>query len=473
MKPFEIKGLRPLKPLSRGNLCGNYSMKASFGPLQVNLRYTYSRKGALYYQRPIPKELQPRYGKKLVKVKLKSADVLLASREVDRLNRQVEAEWERLRAEPTSSPQALRAHAVSLLRDWGLADQPAKNAPSIVEVFFDFLDGKRPNHAVEDEDQRAQPNPVEYLSPTEREAAKLLAGRVEVRLSDALEFYLNTHTKRDDAKFSADARRVFDGLMNVIGDKPFESVTRADARAFVDAELARGSATTSVRRRLSTIVAVFTRYAREHELSRPNPFAELKIMGEGNDSKERQPFTLEELQRTVARCREKDDEPRWITAMLADTGARLAEVVGLPLDDIKLDAEVPHIVIQEHPWRSLKNKDSKRVGPLVGASLWAAQRAVAGSLPGAVLAFPKYTSVKGCNANSASATIAKWLRGQGVPHTAHELRHTMADRLREVQCPEDIRKSIGGWASADVASRYGKGYSLQVMREWLLKGELS
>ncbi len=65
-------------------------MKASFGPLQVNLRYTYSRKGTLYYQRPIPKELQPRYGKKLVKVKLKSADVLMASREVDRLNRQVE-----------------------------------------------------------------------------------------------------------------------------------------------------------------------------------------------------------------------------------------------------------------------------------------------------------------------------------------------------------------------------------------------
>lgn len=66
---------------------------------------------------------------------------------------------------------------------------------------------------------------------------------------------------------------------------------------------------------------------------------------------------------------------------------------------------------------------------------------------------------------------AEWER-LGVAHTAHELRHTMADRLREVQCPEDIRKSIGGCASADVASRYGKGYSLQVMREWLLKNAL-
>lgn len=98
---------------------------------------------------------------------------------------------------------------------------------------------------------------------------------------------------------------------------------------------------------------------------------------------------------------------------------------------------------------------------------------MASSLPVAIFAFLKYTSTKGCNANSASATIAKWLRGQGVAHTAHELRHMMADRLREVPCPEHIRKSIGGWASADVASRYGKGYLLQVMCEWLLKSELS
>lgn len=107
--------------------------------------------------------------------------------------------------------------------------------------------------------------------------------------------------------------------------------------------------------------------------------------------------------------------------------------------------------------------------PLVGVSLWAAQRVVDSALPGARFAFTKYTSENGCKATSASATIAKWLRGRGIEHTAHELRHTMADRLREVQCPEDVRKSIGGWASADVASRYGNGYSLQVMRDWLEK----
>ncbi|MBC3483932.1 tyrosine-type recombinase/integrase [Pseudomonas sp. SWRI77] len=442
-------------------------MKASFGPLQVTLRYAYSRNGTWYYQRPIPKDLQSRYGKKLIKIKLNSTDIVVAGREIDRLNREAEADWQRLRAEPTSSPQALRAHAVALLKQWGLAAAPAENDSSILEAFFDYLDVKRPAEQYDDEDDHGRGQPSDHLTPVESEATKLLAGTVKQRVSDATDFYLSTHPKRDEAKFSTDARRVMDGLTKVIGDKPFESVTRADARAFVDAELARGAVTTSIRRRLSTIIAVFTQFAREHEIAKLNPFSGLKIVGEGKDTKERLPFSPEALSRTVALCKQMDDEPRWITAMIADTGARLAEIVGLPLRDILLDAEVPHIVIQEHPWRSLKNKDSKRVVPLVGASLWAAQRVVAKAAPGAQFAFTKYTTEAGCKATSASATIAKWLRGRGIEHTAHELRHTMADRLREVQCPEDIRKSIGGWASADVASRYGKGYSLQVMQEWL------
>ncbi|MDI9776939.1 tyrosine-type recombinase/integrase [Pseudomonas putida] len=444
-------------------------MKASFGPLQVTLRYAYSRNGTWYYQRPIPKDLQSRYGKKLIKIKLDTTDIVVAGREIDRLNREAEADWQRLRAEPTSSPQALRTHAVALLKQWGLSAAPAQNDSSVLEAFFDYLDAKRPAEMYDEDHDQGTGHPTDHLTPVESEATKLLAGTVKQRISDATNFYLSTHPKRDEAKFSADARRVMDGLTKVIGDKPFEAVTRADAGTFVDAELARGAVTTSIRRRLSTIIAVFAQYPREHEIAKSNPFSGLKIVGEGKDTKERVPFSPEALTKTVALCKDVDDEPRWITAMIVDTGARLAEIVGLAMTDIVLDAEVPHIVIQEHPWRSLKNKDSKRVVPLVGASLWAARRAIQNALPGAKFVFAKYTSENGCKATSASATIAKWLRSRGIEHTAHELRHTMADRLREVQCPEDIRKTIGGWASADVASRYGKGYSLNVMHTWLSK----
>ena len=69
-----------------------------------------------------------------------------------------------------------------------------------------------------------------------------------------------------------------------------------------------------------------------------------------------------------------DDEPRWLIALLSDTGMRLAEAVGLLSDDINLDGCNPHIKLKEHPWRSLKTRSSIREVPLVGASLWAAER---------------------------------------------------------------------------------------------------
>ena len=71
---------------------------------------------------------------------------------------------------------------------------------------------------------------------------------------------------------------------------------------------------------------------------------------------------------------DKDDEARWLVALISATGLRLAEAAGLAMRDIYLDEQVPHISIRIHPWRRLKTRSSERVVPLVGASLWAAKR---------------------------------------------------------------------------------------------------
>ena len=60
----------------------------------------------------------------------------------------------------------------------------------------------------------------------------------------------------------------------------------------------------------------------------------------------------------------------------------MAEGSGLLKSDIILDAEVPHISLKPHPWRSLKTSYSEQRDILfVGTSLWTAQR-----LSGAFLA---------------------------------------------------------------------------------------
>ena len=164
-----------------------------------------------------------------------------------------------------------------------------------------------------------------------------------------------------------------------------------------------------------------------------------------------------------------DDEARWLVALISDTGMRLSEAAGLHIDDIKLDEEVPHLDLKPHTWRSLKTKGSQRQIPLVGASLWAAQR-IKQTNTDSPYAFPRYTSATGTNANSASAAINKWLKPR-VPEgcVIHSFRHSLRDRLRAVQCPSDMIDQIGGWATAGVGQSYGKGSSIERLQRFMKK----
>lgn len=144
---------------------------------------------------------------------------------------------------------------------------------------------------------------------------------------------------------------------------------------------------------------------------------------------------------------------------------RLAEAVGLHISDIKLDGELPFLRVQKHPWRSLKTSGSERDIPIVGASLWAAERIVE---QGSQFAFPSYTNANKCSANSASGALNKWLKSR-VPEgcVIHSFRHCLRDRLRAVECPPDIADAIGGWSTAGIGKSYGSGHALGNENRWL------
>ena len=119
-------------------------------------------------------------------------------------------------------------------------------------------------------------------------------------------------------------------------------------------------------------------------------------------------------------------------SLISDTGMRLSEAAGLHIEDLRLDEDIPYVDIKPHPWRSLKTKGSQRQVPLVGASLWAAQRIKAN--PSTCLAFPKYTDNTRCNANSASNALNKWLHANFRKDIViHGFRHAMRDRLRPIR----------------------------------------
>ena len=170
--------------------------------------------------------------------------------------------------------------------------------------------------------------------------------------------------------------------------------------------------------------------------------------------KKRLPIPAPDLAKIQQESMDLDDKPRWLIALISDTGMRLSEACGLQARDIHPDANSSYINLVEHPWRRLKTSSSSRQVPLVGASIWAAHRIVDA---GYSFAFPKYCSKARCNANSASAALNKWLKPR-VPDgcVIYSFRHGLRDRLRAIECPADIIGAISGWATEGIGHQYGK-----------------
>ena len=147
---------------------------------------------------------------------------------------------------------------------------------------------------------------------------------------------------------------------------------------------------------------------------------------------------------------------------------RLAEAAGLKTSDIHLDNGHPYIALKPHPHRRLKTKASTRVIPLVGASLWAAERLVESNQ--GEFCFPRYTNYETCNSNSASAAINKWIKAiAGMDAVIHGLRHSFRDRLREVEAPTEVIDQLGGWSFQSIGQSYGNGHSIEILTKWMKK----
>lgn len=200
-----------------------------------------------------------------------------------------------------------------------------------------------------------------------------------------------------------------------------------------------------------------------------NSFIKLRIPGLGGDTKKRKTFDSIQLSTLIHECKNKDDDVRWLLALQIDLGCRLAEVTGLALSDLRLNVGLPYVSIQPHPWRVLMTNSSKRNVPLVGVSLWAAYKIVESAKRRQLYAFPRYTNGGQCKANSASATLNKWIRSLGLDKTTHELRHTMRDRLRQTCAPKSIQDAVGGRGKRDLNDNYGSGYGLEQLKAWLDK----
>lgn len=292
------------------------------------------------------------------------------------------------------------------------------------------------------------------------------AAEASIPLSEAVRIYLRLKGEGKTVTFHRAAERACGYVIDACGDKDLQSYSRKDAIKFRDALMARGLSGSSITRVLGTVRAVYNFASSELGLEQSNPFSGIYYNRDKGVQK-RVPLPIDSLRRVQTECRRTDDDLRWLVALVSDTGMRLAEAAGLAIEDFKLSDPTPHVVVQEHPWRRLKTRSSARVVPLTGHALWAAKRIIANS-DSNLHAFPRYNRTDQTNANSASASLNKWMKSMTPDGcTMHSFRHSMRDRLRAVECPSDVVDQIGGWQMDGVGQSYGQGYPLSVLNRWL------
>ena len=143
-------------------------------------------------------------------------------------------------------------------------------------------------------------------------------------------------------------------------------------------------------------------------------------------------------------------EARAIFIGMINTGYRPSEAACAAPDQFCLDAEIPHMIIKPREGRAIKNKNSKRVIPLVGVSLEAMRAFPNG--------FPTYRESDA----TLSATVNKYLRAHGLmeseKHVMYSLRHSFEDRLLRAGVDDRVRRDLMGH-SLD-RERYGQGGGL-------------
>jgi integrase len=285
-------------------------------------------------------------------------------------------------------------------------------------------------------------------------------------LKAAVAVYLRLKGNHRPTTFEAAVRRSCGYLIDCCGMKYLHEYIRSDATKFRDYLFAKGLNGASVARVFGTVRAVINLALSEFGLSIVNPFSNV-YFDQSQGVKKRIPVKPEDIEKVQQECYQADDEKRWLIALIADTGMRLAEGAGLLRSDFIEQEGILCVNIRPHPWRSLKTASSARLIPLVGSAKWAAER-ILEKPDGSEFAFPNYNDGERTNANSASAALNKWLKVKvGPDYTIHSFRHSMRDRLRAVDCPSEVIDQIGGWLTQGVGSSYGTGYSESILWKWL------
>lgn len=436
------------------------------GNTRLIVKYLFDNNGKPYYQRRVPKEIQPQLGIKKISVPLDPANGSPVT-QVNRLAKMHDDLFKVMRSDNSivGMPEKRKA-AMLLLNNFNLQGgagsvelDPSENSgwevnpTPHIDAFTDYLENKNRDGTI---------NEVDKL------ALKALYKPLPTLLSEVPQIYFENHPKGGDERFKSKQMQYWNKLLRINGDMPITSLSREAAKSFKKIRESENVKSASVQKDINVIKAMLEKAITELSININNPFKDIVATNLGKDSIPREVFSSNELQEIQERCLAQDDDVRRLILILMFTGARLGEIVGLRKQDCFLDEESPHIYLVEYKNRSLKNKNSRRRVPLMPKALAALKRQLKEANGSTV--FTRYCNgVDAPNADSASACINDWL-AKTTNKTTHSFRHTVRGLLRNADVPLDLSQEIGGWGSQSIGDTYGDRSTLKRKLSALKRG---
>lgn len=424
--------------------------------------YLLLRAGVWHYQRRVPADVAEFDRRRFVRVSTCQRDKQAAAVVAARINAEVEAHWRAVSEAAATGQSASGAAerfsaATRLARAMGLSYRPAAElaAGSLAELL----------QRVEILETRAATD-----APPMVTAALGGADKPSLLLSELFDAYEQLSSDRligksEDQvrKWRNPRRRAVAHAIEVVGDKALSELTRDDAldvRAWWidrvrDEDYDQGSANKDLGYLATMMRAIDDAWRLKLDL----PFAGVRVAGEKHNP--RVPYAPEFVRSRIfadGALASLNAECRAVVLMVATTGLRPSEIVGLTRERIVIDAVIPHVQIRPDG-RQLKTDNAARDMPLVGRALEVMREHHGG--------FPRYRE----SPDTLSATANKALGAAGLrptlAHTVYSLRHTFKDRLIAIHAPERVQDALMGHAVQGI--KYGAGPDLAQKAEWLAK----
>ncbi len=353
-------------------------------------------------------------------------------------------------------------------RSKGFNYQPMENLVSQNTV-TDLLHRLIALEPLKDSPQKKEERDADALLGSVQTPSATITEAMDLYLSEIVADELSSKSPEQITNFSKIKRRAVANFVSINGDIDMRDITREHAhtvRKFWHERIhpkdgSKPMSGSSGNKDLGSLRKLYRRYF-EHigEEERENPFRNMrfkdkiltKVMPFKDDwvrSRILAPDVFDGLNRQGA----------LLCMALIETGCRPSELANIRPENIRLDAEVPHIRIRPTKDRELKSGASVRDIPLVGVALEAMRQAPNG--------FPHYRD----RSYLLSASLTKAFKARGLfptkQHRIYSFRHSFESRMLEAGLDFGLRCTLMGHRNP--RPEYGDGGSLAYRRDELLK----